>query len=73
MKSENIQDSIPIDLGTEAYDNIIRVPGVRIERIVSKGHTSPESGWYDQEENEWVMVLQGFGILTFEDGSIAQL
>ena len=73
MKSENIQDSIPIDLGTEAYDNIIRVPGVRIERIVSKGHTSPESGWYDQEENEWVMVLQGFGILTFEDGSTAQL
>jgi cupin 2 domain-containing protein len=73
MKSANIHDSIPIDLCTEAYDNIIRAPGVRIERIVSKGHTSPESGWYDQEENEWVMVLQGSGTLTFEDGSTAHL
>jgi len=73
MKSANIHDSMPIDLGAEASDNIIRAPGVRIERIVSKGHTSPESGWYDQEENEWVMVLQGSGTLTFEDGSTAHL
>jgi len=64
---------MPIDLAAEAAGNIIRAPGVRIERIVSKGHTSPESGWYDQDENEWVMVLQGSGTLTFEDGSTAHL
>jgi cupin 2 domain-containing protein len=73
MKSANIQDSIPSDFGAEAYDDIIRAPGVRIERIVSKGHTSPESGWYDQAESEWVIVLQGSGTLTFEDGSTAHL
>lgn len=73
MKPHNIHDSLPIDLSAEAVDEIINAPGVRIERIVSKGHTSPESGWYDQEENEWVMVLQGAGALTFEDGSTVYL
>ena len=52
MKPRNIYDSLPIDLNAEAIDEIIRAPGVRIERIVSKGHTSPDSGWYDQDENE---------------------
>ncbi len=73
MKTANIYDSIPKDPETEVYDEIIRTPGVRIERIISKGHTSPENGWYDQEENEWVMVLEGSGTLTFEDGSAAHL
>ena len=73
MKPRNIYDSLPIDLNAEAIDEIIRAPGVRIERIVSKGHTSPDSGWYDQDENEWVMVLQGAGALTFEDGATVYL
>ena len=73
IKTANINDLIPDDLGAEAYNDIVRTPGVRIERIVSMGHTSPESGWYDQEENEWVIVLQGSGTLTFEDGSTAHL
>jgi cupin 2 domain-containing protein len=47
---------------------------VRIERIVSKGHSSPESGWYDQEENEWVVVLKGAAKLRFEqDGKLVEL
>jgi len=40
---------------------------IRIERIVSKGHTSPASGWYDQEDNEWVLVLEGAGTISFAD------
>lgn len=34
-------------------------PGVRIERIVSTGQSSPPGFWYNQDEGEWVMVLQG--------------
>lgn len=30
----------------------------RMERIVSQGHASPEGFWYDQDQNEWVMVLE---------------
>ena len=32
---------------------------VRIERIISHGHASPKGFWYDQEQDEWVMVLKG--------------
>ncbi len=38
---------------------------VRIERIVSEGHVSPENFWYDQSEAEWVIVLQGNAELEF--------
>lgn len=40
--------------------------GVRIERIVSFGHHSPEDFWYDQDQAEWVMVVQGEAILALQ-------
>ena len=42
----------------------------RIERIVSQGHVSPEDFWYDQDEGEWVAVLQGEAALEFKDYKI---
>lgn len=48
----------------------MRAPNLRIERIISKGHTSPETGWYDQDENEWVVVLRGAGTVEYEDGRV---
>lgn len=44
---------------------------VRIERIVSHGQASPEGFWYDQEQAEWVMVVQGAARLVFADGEVA--
>ena len=32
---------------------------VRLERIVSRGHRSPDGFWFDQEEGEWVALLRG--------------
>jgi len=46
---------------------------VRIERIVSIGHSSPEGFWYDQDEHEWVIVLQGEGMLAFEHAPAVHL
>jgi cupin 2 domain-containing protein len=66
--TSNIFDALPEDLLKEVLEDIIRTPNMRIERIVSKGHASPEAGWYDQEENEWVIVLEGSGAVLFEDG-----
>ncbi|MFY9326410.1 MAG: cupin, partial [Georgfuchsia sp.] len=57
----------------EVFEELLRADNVRIERIVSKGHTSPEQGWYDQIENEWVIVLEGSGKVLFEDGSCVLL
>lgn len=40
----------------------------RIERIVSRGHASPPDFWYDQDEDEWVWLLQGLGKLEVQTG-----
>ena len=65
----NIFDAIPDNLADEQFEQLVDSGRVRIERIISKGHTSPESGWYDQEQNEWVIVLRGEAILAFEEGT----
>lgn len=41
--------------------------GIRIERIISQGHASPEGFWYDQPEDEWVILLRGAARLRFEN------
>ncbi|MFC3153183.1 cupin domain-containing protein [Litoribrevibacter euphylliae] len=70
---KNMFQNIPNDLSSEVFEDLIKHNDVRIERIISKGHSSPDQGWYDQEEHEWVMVLQGAGTLEFEDGSTQTL
>lgn len=59
--------------GSEVFEDFVKSGDVRIERILSKGQASPEPGWYDQDENEWVIVLQGGGRLAFDDGSEVEL
>jgi len=42
----------------------------KVERIVSDGHASPEGFWYDQEQDEWVLLVSGSAILEFEDQKV---
>lgn len=69
----NLFAGIPATLDAELLDTLVATATVRIERIVSRGHASPESGWYDQDENELVVVLHGRGRLLFDDGTEAAL
>ena len=69
----NIFDAIPKNLDAEIFEQLIESEDVRIERIISKGQTSPKSGWYDQDKNEWLIVLLGAAILSFEDESSIKL
>ena len=73
MEPGNIFDSIPRNLDKEVFEQIIQDENVKIERIVSKGHSSPESGWYNQEQNEWVIILRGEAIISFENGKQLKL
>jgi len=41
--------------------------GVRIERIVSRGHVTAPNEWYDQKRSEWVLVLRGRALITFAE------
>jgi cupin 2 domain-containing protein len=45
--------------GGETFDTLLESGGVKIERIVSHSAASPEEFWYDQEQDEWVVVLEG--------------
>jgi len=47
---------------------LLQHPAARIERIVSDGQVSPPGFWYDQMEDEWVVILQGAGSLEYADG-----
>lgn len=50
----------------ELIETIHAGKNVRIERIISVGQTSPEGFWYDQDEDEWLILLQGAATLRFE-------
>ena len=60
-------ESIPGELPEELFDTISSTDDVKIERIVSRGHASPGGFWYDQEKNEFVLVLRGSAGLKLEN------
>jgi cupin 2 domain-containing protein len=62
----NLFADIPDDLPEELVQALLSTPGLRIERIVSLGHTSPEGFWYYQDSHEWVLLLKGAARLRFE-------
>lgn len=68
MHPDNIFDLIPDGTDEEVVDLLVQNKHIKIERIVSSGQASPESGWYDQEESEWVIVLAGEALIVFERG-----
>ena len=46
----NLFARLPLPGGDEGFETLAASAGVRIERIVSHGHTSPPNGWYDQAQ-----------------------
>ncbi len=70
---KNLFAALPTNLESEVFEDLVGNESIRIERIISKGHASPADGWYDQDENEWVVVLQGSGTILFEGGNEIRL
>ncbi|MFM9413453.1 DNA-deoxyinosine glycosylase [Peptococcus simiae] len=50
--------------GAEQVEVLYAGEGLRLERIISRGHCSPDGFYYDQDELEWVAVLEGQAILA---------
>ena len=48
-------------------------PSVKIERVVSRSYSSPPGFWYDQDEDEWVIVVRGEATLEFEAGELVPM
>lgn len=69
----NLLRDLPPHLDEESICSLLVNRQLRIERIVSTGQSSAEGFWYDQAEDEWVLVLTGRGVVEFEDGRIVEL
>lgn len=50
----------------ELFEAVLRRPGVRIERIISRGHTTPVGEPYVQDWDEWVLMLTGSARLKLD-------
>jgi cupin 2 domain-containing protein len=70
MDAANLLTDLPTSFPEELTTVLQEGHGVRIERIVSLGHRSPDGFWYDQPEDEWVMVFKGAARLEFEGGFV---
>lgn len=69
----NLLAGLPAGLVPEELVTVLTTrDGVRIERIVSTGQASPPGFWYDQDEHEFVLVLDGAAGLRFEDEDAAR-
>ncbi|ABE41187.1 Cupin 2, conserved barrel [Rhodopseudomonas palustris BisB5] len=73
MHTGHLLQPLPQPAPDEALDTLLARGGVRIERIVSFGQASPEGFWYDQSEDEFVVLLSGAATLRFADGRDVQL
>ena len=47
----------------EVFTSLYEKAGVKIERIDSYGQASPEGFWYDQPQDEWVLLIRGEAVL----------
>ena len=56
---ENIFAEVPKSSGQEQFLTLFESESVKIQRIVSKNYSSPADFWYDQADDEWVIVLRG--------------
>lgn len=50
----------------EVIEVLWKTAHFRLERIVSGGQATPPGEWYDQDTDEWVVLLTGGAGLRFE-------
>jgi cupin 2 domain-containing protein len=63
---KNIFKRIPSNMKEEFIEALMEAKDVKIERIVSKGHASPPGHWYNQDRDEYVILLKGSAGILFE-------
>jgi cupin 2 domain-containing protein len=67
VRTGTLRRNVPArPLPDEVVELLLEREGLRIERIVSTGQATPEGQWYDQETDEWVLVVAGAARLRIE-------
>lgn len=62
----NLFAPLPPAGAEEIFTELLSRPGLRIERIVSMGQTTPVDSPYDQDHDEWILLLAGAAGLWIE-------
>ncbi|MFC6673483.1 AmmeMemoRadiSam system protein A [Marinobacterium aestuariivivens] len=70
---QNLLAGLPQRLDEERFEPLLKRKGLRLERILSFGQSTPDGQWYDQAQDEWVLLLQGEAELEFEQGRRLEL
>lgn len=73
VKVANLLAGLPAAKRTEAFTELLARPGVRVERIVSRGQATPEDEPMVQAQDEWVLLLEGAAGLRIEDSNEVEL
>ncbi len=74
MVKQNLFSNIPESLPREIFETLLENDRFKLERIISSGQATPENDWYDQEKDEWVVLLKGKAGLRFEnEGEVIEL
>jgi cupin 2 domain-containing protein len=66
VAAHNILSPLPDASAAEIFTTLLDRPGIRIERIVSAGQTTPDDTPYDQPHDEWILLLAGAARLWLE-------
>lgn len=74
MDKQNLFNDLPEGvLPEEIFSTLAEGKSFALKKIISTGQSTPEVGWYDQEQHEWVVVLQGSATIEFEHQGEVQL
>ena len=73
IRVDNLFANLPELSESEQSLSLFENHAVKIERIVSQSHSSPSGFWYDQDEDEWVIVVRGDATLEFEGGELVRM
>ncbi len=67
------ENGLPEEKSRETFEELIRTQELLIEKIVSNGESTSEGVWYDQDKDEWVVLLTGNAQLKFENGTLLNM
>ena len=67
MKISNIFIPVVTSATAELFEQLVSTGHFRLEKIVSTGQVTPPGEWYDQDREEWVILLSGSAGLLFAE------
>ena len=73
VKVDNLLAKLPAAKRAEAFTELLSRPGMRLERIVSRGQATPEDHPMVQGRDEWVLLLEGAAGIRIEDSNEVSL